>query len=624
LERKLTAILCADVYGYSRLMGEDEEATLRTLSSHRRLVDSLIEQHRGRFVNSAGDSVLAEFSSIVNAVQCAVEIQNTLKAENLNLAPARRMEFRMGVNSGDVMVEGEQIYGDGVNVAARLESLADPGGICVSGVVHDQVRGKLGLNYQDLGAQQVKNIAEPVRVWRVLLDGVIPSRGILPMRPRYWRRGVLSLTGFAIIAATIFLVQHLSLKPPRTHASIPSQEKPALALPTIPSIAVLPFINLSGDPQQEYFSDGISIQLIEDLSRLPGLLVTAHNFSFSYKGKTLKEQELGRELGVKYLLEGNVQKSPERVRIGVELVDAGSGAEMWTQRFDRPLTDIFAVQDEIVEKVVTTLRLLLKSEETKVPWRSLPTTSNLQAFDDLLRATEYASQFTKDGNLKQRHWLERAEALDPHYADAYAWLGGTYTQNVLFGWSENPQADLNHASALAQKALEFDDSNVGAFETLCAADWLQRRFDEAVEECNRAVGVAPNNASAYVELSDALLVSNRPEEAARAAERAMRLDPGRRDFYAYFIAAPYVQMARYQDAIPLLRRYLAVYPNMPWAHAMLIMAYTELGREQEAQAEATELKRVSPHFLVHAHAAVSKNPVGNKRLEDDLRKAGMN
>src|SRR5229473_3568392 len=250
MERKLTAILCADVFGYSRLMGEDEEATLRTLSSHRKLIDSLIEQHRGRFVNSAGDSVLAEFASVVNAVQCAVEIQTTLKGENANLPPERRMEFRIGVNLGDVMVDGEQIYGDGVNVAARLESLADPGGICISDTVHAQIKNKLALNYEDLGAQSVKNIAEPVRVLRIMLEGGAGTRTAGKTTEqsllKHWRGGVFSLAGLALIAAVIVFVQHLSLRPPATTASIPPAQSPSLTLPDKPSIAVLPFTNMSG------------------------------------------------------------------------------------------------------------------------------------------------------------------------------------------------------------------------------------------------------------------------------------------------------------------------------------------------------------------------------------------
>jgi adenylate cyclase len=311
------------------------------------------------------------------------------------------------------MVEGEQIYGDGVNVAARLESLAEPGGICISGTAHDQVRDRLALSYEDRGEQAVKNIARPVHVWRVVFDGTAEPQETTGLPRRYWRGSVLSLTGLAIAIATFILVQHLSLKPPRTSASIPSPEKPALTLPSIPSIAVLPFTNLSGDPQQDYFSDGISDQLINNLSRLPGLFVIARNSSFADKGKATKESEIGKELGVKYVLEGSVRKAADRVRIGVELVDANAGTEEWTARYDRPLKDIFAVQDEIVGKVITTLGLLLKVDEMKIPhFGSSQPTENLEAFDDFLRATEYVFRANKDDSAKARQWLEKAIDLD--------------------------------------------------------------------------------------------------------------------------------------------------------------------------------------------------------------------
>jgi adenylate cyclase len=397
VERKLTAILCADVYGYSRLMGGDEEATLATLTSHRRIIDSLIERHHGRFVNSAGDSVLAEFASVVEAVNCAVDIQTALKAENAKLPSEHRMEFRIGVNLGDVMVEGDQIYGDRVNVAARLESLADPGGICISGTVHEQVRDKLALGYEDRGEQTVKNITRPVRVWRVLLDGSASPRPELRRAPRrHWHAGVFSFVGLAIIASTIVIVQHLSLRPQPTHASIPPPPSAAvpivqpstLPFPDKPSIAVLPFANVSGDPTQEYFSDGVTDQLITDLSKLPGLFVIDRNSSFTYKGKAVKAQEVSLELGVRLVLEGSTRKTPDGVRIAVELVDATTGANIWAERFDRPLRDIFAVQDEIVQKIVTTLDLEFKLGERGIPAGvRLQGTDKVEAFDDVLRGT---------------------------------------------------------------------------------------------------------------------------------------------------------------------------------------------------------------------------------------------
>ena len=623
MERKLAAILCADVYGYSRLMGENEEATLRTLTSHRKLIDSQIEQHHGRFVNSAGDSVLAEFASVVEAVNCAINIQSGLKAENRIIPPERRMEFRIGVNLGDVMVEGEQIYGDGVNVAARLESLAEPGGICISNTVHDQVKNKLVWSYEDLGAQSVKNIAEPVRVYRVLLDGATS----LPLKSRqiprkYRRAGVLSVAGLAIVIATIVLVQHLSLKPQPIHASIPVQEKPAPPLPSIPSIAVLPFVNLSGDSQQEYFSDGIADQLTNSLSRLPGLFVIARNSSFGYKGKATKEHEIGKELGVKYVLEGSALKSADGIRIGVELINASTGAEMWTERYDRPLKDIFTVQDEIVSKVVTTLGLVLKLEEVEAPHQggTLHGTTNLEAFDDMLRASEYWFRFSKDDNAKARQWLEKAIQSDPKYAEAYAFLAGTYQGAVLFRWSANPQADVARASELAQKALSLDDSNGMALSELCEIDYLQRRFEQAVAEGGRCVTTNPNLPACYTGLSDALAVSNEPEEALRAAEKAMRLDPTHSDFYGFFIAVPYVLMGRYEEAIPLLKRHIAIYPGQPWAHAALVVAYTELGRDADTRVAAAEFMRSNPDFVI---GGINKDAVVNRLWETDLRKAGL-
>jgi adenylate cyclase len=382
VERKLTAILCADVYGYSRLMGGDEEATLVTLTGHRKIIDRLIEQHHGRFVNSAGDSVLAEFASVVNAVECAVEVQTTLKAENASLPSDRRMKFRIGVNLGDVMVEGDQIYGDGINVAARLEGLAQPGGICISDTIHAQIRNKLVLNYQDFGAQRVKNIAEPVRVFRVLLEpetSAASSGQSTRVIRKHWRKGALSLAGLAFIAGIVVLVQYLSLRAPSISASIPPGQPPSLPLPDKPSIAVLPFANLSGDPQQEYFSDGITDDLVTDLSRVPGLFVIDRSSTFAYKGKPAKAQEVGRELGVKYILEGSARKTADRVRINVQLVDASTGDQVWTQRYDRQLHDIFALQDEIVQSLVATLNLQLTVLQRG--WFLPQRTKNLEAYD---------------------------------------------------------------------------------------------------------------------------------------------------------------------------------------------------------------------------------------------------
>jgi adenylate cyclase len=433
---------------------------------------------------------------------------------------------------------------------------------------------------------------------------------------------VLSIAGLAIIIATFVIVQHLSLKPQPTHASIPG--KASLPLPSVPSIAVLPFSNLSADPGQEYFSDGIAAQLIDDLSRLPGLFVIARNSSFAYKGKAVQEQEIGRELGVKYVLEGSVRKAADQVRIGVELVDASTGTEKWNARYNEPLKNIFAVQDEIVGKVVTTLGLLLKVDEMKLP-HGLSTgqpTDNLEAFDDLLRSFQQLWRFSKEGSAKGREWAEKAIALDPEYAAAYAQLGACYWIDVLFRWSENPAADLKRATELAQKALTLDDSNGIALSQLCEIFWMQRQFDRAVAEGERCVAINPNYPICYQALADAFLASGRPQDALSAVEKAIRLDPGAGDFYAYFMGAAYVVMGRYQDAIPLLNRNRAAYPDEPWVHMYLTVAYSELGRNAEARAEAAEILRVNPQFALPPDNA-GKNIASARRFNDDLRRAGL-
>ena len=641
MERKLTAILCADVYGYSRLMGEDEEATLQTLSAYRKIIDGLIETHRGRFVNSAGDSVLAEFTSVVEAVNCAVEIQSALKAENQALPLERRMQLRIGVNLGDVMVEGNQIYGDGVNVAARLESLAEPGGICLSGVVHDQVKGRLAFTYQDLGAQVVKNIADPVQVWRVILDRTPSGVEIARQRRGYSRGGLLSLTGVAIVASTILVIQHVSFKPPRTHASIPQQNPhpnplpqsfrsardrlrgrgaETLTLPSIPSIAVLPFTDLSGDPQQEYFSDGISNQLIEDLSRLQGLFVIARNSSFAYKGKSTSEHEVGQELGVKYVLEGNVRKANDRVRIGVELVDAGSGMEMWTQRFDRPLQNIFAVQDEIVRDVVTTAGLIFKVDQLNAPhWAESHSTDNLVAFDDYLRAQGYVWRSTKEDNEQARDWANKAIGLDPRFAHAQALVGWTYLNDGWNQWGLDSQADFALAREFAKKALALDDSEASALALVAELDWLQGQPDQAVVDGRRAVDINPNYAFGYLALADALSNDQRPKEAFDAVEKAIRLDPAGRGFYSFQLGNSYVQRGLYKEGIPILKMHLSAYPNSLVGHSALLIAYIDLGLDAEAKAEAAEIMRISPHFVVPP----ADNNAWHQHVLADFRKAGL-
>jgi adenylate cyclase len=627
VERKLTAILCADVFGYSRLMGEDEEATLRTLSSYRKLVDSLIEQHHGRFVNSAGDSVLAEFASVVNAVQCAVEIQTTLKGENAPLPPERRMEFRIGVNLGDVMVDGEQIYGDGVNVAARLESLAEPGSIFISGSVHEQLGNKLALGYEDLGEQAVKNIAKPVRVFQVLTEGggaATPTRRTQGVARKYVRRGVFSIAGFAIIVATVVIVQHLSLLPPAPSASIPSVHTPALTLPDKPSIALLPFTNLSGNPQEEYFSDGITGDIITALSRSPDLFVIDRASTFSYKGKPIRVQEVSRELGVKYVLEGGVQKAAGQLRVTAQLVDATTGAELWAERYDRPLGDVFSVQDELVRRIVTTMGLqLVLWDRTGFQW--LRGTDNLEAYDYDLRGWEYFFMLTREGNPKAREMWEKAIELDPKYAEAYAGVGFTYFFEAVFFQSSGSSQALAHAYQMAQKAIALNDSEPEAYMLLGSLDLTKRRYDQAISEGQRAVTLAPNSSFGYFWLARILISSGRPMEALVAAEKGVRLNPRHPGYCLIVVAGAYMYMGRFEEARFTFEQALVTQPNDPAMHMWLAVVDVELGRTDDARAEAAEVLRLSPHYSLATWRQVYqyKDPALPERWLADLRKAGL-
>jgi adenylate cyclase len=443
LERKLAAILHADVQGYSRLLGEDEVTTLRIVASHLALMRTLVEQHGGRAVGSRGDSLLAEFPSAVEAVQCAVEMQQALKERNAEVPLAQRVAFRIGITLGDVVVEGQEIYGEGVNIAVRLEGLAEAGGICLSEVVYDQVRNRLALTYEDVGEQVLKNIAKPVRVWRVVIDEAAAALARqlkagpalpLPQRVgsarRLWPRATLVVVLVLVsLLGSLWYLWHPYRSAQDSVLKTPAQ--PALPSPDKPSIVVLPFDNMSGDPQQDYFSNGITEVLTSDLSRISSLFVIARNTAFTYKGKAANVPAIGKELGVRYVLEGSVQRAGEQVRIVAQLVDT-TDAHVWAERYDRPLTDLFALQDEIVQKIVTTLNLQLTLEEQGYIARKH--TNNLEAYDSLLRGIEYFGRTTKETNAQARQLFEKALALDPQYAEAYARLGWTYMLEWDWRW----------------------------------------------------------------------------------------------------------------------------------------------------------------------------------------------
>lgn len=581
MERKLTALLSADVKGYSRLMSEDEEATIRTLTTYRQSMATLITQHRGRVVDSPGDNLLAEFASAVDAVRGAVEIQWDLHSKNATLPPERRMEFRIGINVGDVVVEGERLYGDGVNIAARLESLAEPGGICISGTVYDQIKNKLSLEYASLGEQAVKNIAEPVRVYRV------------QMTPR-------------------------AVVPP------PSPEQGSmLALPDKPSIAVLPFTNMSGDAEQEYFSDGITEDLITDLSKLSGLLVIARNSVFTYKGKAVDVGEVSRKLGVRYVVEGSVRRAGNRVRINAQLVDATTGGHLWAERYDRELQDIFALQDEVTQKIVFALKITLTPEE-QARFRQAPTNS-LEAYDCFLRGEAYLWHFTKETHAQARQMFDRALELDPQYATAYAALGWTYLVEWALQWSQDPRT-LERAFALAQKAIALDEALSQAHMILGVVYLWQKQHVQAIAEGERAIALAPNSAEGYAWLANILNFAGKPEEARGLAENAMRLNPQYPGpWHLFELGHAAYLLGRYEEASIALKRALTRDPEFWPAHLHLAVNSSESGQEAAAQAEAAEVLRLSPKFSLEAMRQTlpykDQNVLG--RALAALRKAGL-
>jgi adenylate cyclase len=496
MERKLAAILNADVKGYSRLMGDDEAATVRTINAYRDLMAVFIQEHRGRLVDFTGDNLLAEFASVVDAVQCAVEIQEALRVRNAALPEHRRMEFRIGINLGDVIVEGDRIYGDGVNVAARVQTLAEGGGVCISGAAYDQVKNKLGLAYESLGEQTVKNIAELVRVYRLRME---PGPAAVAGRAR--RAGPRSRLRAVLIGLAVLVVVGGSGGAIWRFASRPSIP-PGLELPDEPSIAVLPFVNVGADPKQEHFSDGMTEEIITTLSKVSGLFVIASNSVFTYKGKPVKVQQVSRELGVRYVLEGSVRRSDPRIRVTAQLVDAATGHHLWAERYDRELKDVFAIQDEIAEKIVTALRVkLTQGEQVRVSRR---TTDNVQAWELFSQAVEQHLRVGGEGRAQARLLYEKAIAADPRFAAAYAGLGFLHAQDARFGETSSSGRSLERAFELAQEALALDDSLPEAHASLAYVYLMRRQHTEAIAEAEQAVALLPSGAHVTRVLAEVL------------------------------------------------------------------------------------------------------------------------
>jgi adenylate cyclase len=583
----------------------------------------LIQHHHGRVVDAPGDNVLAEFGSVVDAVGCAVEIQKELKTRNADLSENRKMQFRIGVNLGDVIEDGEQILGDGVNIAARLESLSEAGGICISGTAYDQVENKLELGYEYLGEQTVKNIAKPVRVYRVLMEPEAAGKVIVEkkIKPRQWQRVALIVGAFLIVIVAVVAVYHSYFRPAPS-IEVASKDKMAFPLPDKPSIAVLPFVNMSEDPKQEYFSDGITENIITGLSKVPRLFVIARNSTFVYKGKGVKVRQVAEELGIQYVLEGSVQRSGNRVRITAQLIDAITGNHLWAERYDRDLKDIFAVQDEITMKILMSMRVKLTEGEQVL--RARPPRS-LEAYLKVLQAQEYIQRLNIEGNIRGKQFAEEAIALDPEYATAYTYLAGAHMMDVLLGLSKSPKESLDKAIELAQKAISLAPKDSHHYAFIGYLYTLKRDYDKAIAEGEKAVALDPGGADAHAWLGSSLNFADNPKEAIPLFEKAIRLNPFGPTWYFLNFGHSYRLIGQYQEAITQYKRALRVAPNNIMAHLSLAATYSLSGRGEEARAEAEEVLRLNPKFSLESFARTLpfKNQTQLDRFVEALRKAGL-
>src|SRR6266851_2135763 len=644
VERRLTAILAADVVGYSRLMGADEEGTLARLKACRReLVEPKIATHRGRTIKLMGDGALVEFPSVVEAVECAVEIQAAMGERNADVPPERRIEFRIGINLGDVIVDGSDIYGDGVNVAARLEGLAEPGGICISRTVRNQVRDRLPYPFEDRGEQAVKNIARPVRAYGLSATAIaalpkLEERGTRRPANRHGRRGFIALAtvGLAALLAAVGgawwfwpsvrpAVPVSQSTPAPTTASASSAEASALPLPDKPSIAVLPFTNFSGDAKQERLADGLTEDIITDLARFRDLFVIARNSSFWYKGKPVDVRQVARELGVRYVLEGSLQTAGETVRITAQLIDAITGAHLWSERYDRPSANVFTVQDEVTESIAGTLAgygTLAKAGQA-VAHRKLP--ENLQAYDYYMLGVEHWTRFTREDNPKAQAFLLKAIALDPSLARAYVTLARTYTADYGLGISSNIPETLNKAHAAAQRAVELDPSDSEAHAVLGALFAFHNEYAPAAAEFERSLGLNPNNADALLVYAGNLAYMGRPQEGVEMADRAVRINPHYPNFYIGYLSLAYLNGGRYEQALAVLRRQSVT--SMGRGNLLrLAMSYAQLGQEAEAAAAAAELRRRFPGWSAEKYLSDTGTVANLADLEHYLggiRKAAL-
>jgi adenylate cyclase len=622
-KRKLAAIFSADAEGYSRLMGQDEEATVRTITEYRVIIAEQVKQHEGRVVDSPGDNIFAEFASVVDALKCAVQTQKEIAKQNEGLPENRKMQFRIGVNLGDVVQEGDRIYGDGVNVAARIESLAEPGGICISRTAYDQVKKKLRLGYEYLGEHVVKNIDEPVRVYRVLTEpehaGVVI--GEKTAAGKRWRRlayaSVVCLVVVAggLIAWNVYLQKSKRVDP----ASI---DKMAFPLPDKPSIAVLPFNNMTGDAEKEYIADGITEQLTTVLSKSPRLFVVSRNSTFTYKDKPAKAREVSQDLGVRYVLEGSIQKAGDKLRVTAQLIDALKGYHLWAENYDRTMEDLFSVQDEIAQKIFTSMHIELAAGEWD--WAASTPSKNFEAYLNCLKGIDLYQKF-KFSEAQQL--FQAAIDKDPNYLAPVEWLVACNIMQAGFGPSENRKEALRQAYIYAKKAISINAASEYAHMFLGVTYLNQRKYEEALKESDLAISLNPNSAIVARNHSFVLRSIGRYEDSIEMAKKAMRLDPLSKDpRYAHELAAAYFSNRDFDHAKAEYEKALKLNPDFMTSYIGLTATYSLLGMDEKAHAAAEQLLRLNPNLSLKdlRKSMPYKDPADIDLLIDGLQKAGLN
>jgi adenylate cyclase len=624
-QRKLAAILCADIAGFSRLMGEDEAATYDALARLRGAIDPLIAQYGGRIVSTAGDGLLADFGSVVDALSCALDVQAAAAQLNEPVPSGRRLELRIGVNLGDVIVaEDGDLYGDGVNIAARLQTLASPGGICLSQPVYDQVSNKLDLAYRPLGKHRVKNIATPVNAY-----AVGPTR----LGGRVWRiarrRGTLVAIGVLILANVGLFVWLMGGSAMR-EAPVATAQAAAVATLAVParlaertSVAVLPFKNLSPDAGQDFFSDGITEDIINALGRFSNLLVAAKSASFQFKDKNVSSEEAGRTLGARYLVDGSVRRAGDKLRITVELSEAATGSHLWSEAYDGELKDVFSVQDEITKRIVAAAAVkLTRLEQERVQRKP---TASLAAYEYVLRGRADVNNQTRAANDEARALFQRAVDLDANYAAAYAALAFAHHEAVVSGWTEFPQDEDARAEALAKKALALDPGATKAYLVLAHLDMYRGNWDRALAQVDQALAINPSDAESYGVRAGILQWAGKTTEAVQWAEGAIRLGGPNTSILMNLGIAKYL-LGQYSEAIDALDRALALNPGRMqrlMVHPVLAAAYARLGKQVEAQRERTIIDRQSPFFDAERFAAQFGTKDAHDGILAGLKAAGF-